>query len=395
MTTGSDFQTINVLHPSVLWAFTGGIFQPKYLKHRAWSGSDGKFQVNSYDCTYEETYNGFAHYGYHNTGGFCSERHGWCCGLFPGHPTSVTGAAEPAALSNLISAIIGDDFQMNVTLGEMPTTLSYIYDKIKPILKSFKAFRKGDVYRGFKALGIHRVNGKRIQVQKTWQAPAAYWLEYRYAIRPMLNDISNAMDRLSKEMEKPATKKIRRGSKAVLPCWIYGGSEAYTAQRIYWPDESCIEMTSAGVTIEAGFDYEDVDFRNIAGVAWELIPFSFVADWFAGIGNWLRARHFFHHSSYTKGYVTNYLKYDTGKLTGYLDPSTQIHPPCGLVGENTLDKSFKKLFIIKRRALDASYIPSIGIKHPLTGFDDWKRALDAITLIEQVATGKGKKYRSY
>jgi hypothetical protein len=287
----------------------------------------------------------------------------------------------------LISAIIGDDFQLQVTLGEMPTTLKYIAEKLKPIIKSLRAFRKGDVYRGLKALGITRVKGKRIKVQKAFKAPASYWLEYRYAIRPMMNDISNALDRFNKEQSKDVTKRIRRGSKAEIPCAPYGESGFNTAKRKYWLDEKCTEYSSASVTIVAGFDYEAVDFRNIAGVVWELIPFSFVADWFAGIGNWLRARHFFSNALYSRGSVTDYLKYDTGKITRKF-PS---FPPCG-PDFNNISESFNRRTIVRRRSLNPSYIPSIGFKHPITGTQDWARVIDGITLLEQLATGSSKSY---
>jgi hypothetical protein len=53
-------------------------------------------------------------------------------------------------------------------------------------------------------------------------------------------------------------------------------------------------MIGSKVRIDARVDYEILDsFRgsgisNPALVAWELVPFSFVADWFVPVGDWLK-----------------------------------------------------------------------------------------------------------
>jgi hypothetical protein len=281
------------------------------------------------------------------------------------------------------------NLQLNVTLGEMPQTLTYIYDKLKPLIKAFKYLRKGDIKRALNAVGIHKINGKRIKVYHL-RAPAEYWLEFRYAITPLFADINNGMERLQRDVDKPIKHRIRKGSRAVIPL-IQFGETPMSGNSRYWPDRHAEEFCSAGCDLVAGFDYEAVDFKNPYSVAWELMPFSFVIDWVAGIGNWLRARWFFNYADYQNGFVTNLLKYKSGHPDIYAYLGDQISK-CGSPVVDTFSFSFSNKVLMTRDILDTSYLPKLGLKHPITDLKDWKRAVDAVTLLGSVASGANLKY---
>lgn len=110
---------------------------------------------------------------------------------------------------------------------------------------------------------------------------------------PFLKDIEGMFEALAKALYKPKRKTARAQVQRT-------GSQSYT--RFYADGE--VSGTISGVckrtvTVRAYCMYSiDVDLglshfgftiSDIPSAAWELIPFSFVVDWFAGVGNYISA----------------------------------------------------------------------------------------------------------
>lgn len=395
MTIGNT-SVINNTGPYLNWYF-GGYGQPTAGTTRTWEGSDGTHRVNSYDCTYRNWYQG--HYtaareklkfswppGWHTVCG--PEVYQYYTFVFPDRPSQVTGGAELPAIDNLISKILKHDFQLNLTLGEAPETLKYIYDKLSPIVKSIKYLKKGDVRRAFRALGIKKVNGSWIKgFRKSLRMPHEYWLEYRYAIMPLIGDVNAGMGYLDSLIGKPHSAKVRGGSR-YFPNLPPGG--IYMGQSQYWPERSMVEYSSAGCTISEGFDYQAIDWQNPYTVTWELLPFSFVIDWSLKIGDYLRSRWFFNLSDYSMGYISSMLKYDSGNYSGGYEKTYISQVICKDGGDWA--KSFDECVITRRRSLSGSNIPFPVVLNPLTEDGHWKRLVDSIALLTGLSQSSQRKF---
>jgi hypothetical protein len=402
MTTGTSGSTVFV-GPYKKYYF-GGWGQPKAgISIRTWDGADGRDHENEYDCKWINYYEGTAYAGRLNTlrwvypPGYwdrtpiCENDGNYSFYVFsmPDIPHAVTGLAELPALDKLISGILNHEFQLNVTLGEAPESLVYIWRRLKPLIKSLRHLRKGDLLRAARALNIRKI--KKLSVQaylKITQNWTAYWLEYRYAIMPIISDVNNAMEYIDSKIGPPVSARIRKGSRVnLVPPNVY--MAPYMGALQYWPDRTMIEYASVGVTLMEDFDYEKVDFRNPWTVIWDLLPFSFIVDWAINIGHYLRARWFFTFALYSRGFRTSFLKYDSGFYAGGYIP---LYKPCNF-DESDARKSFKTVDIVRRRKLDMSSVPLPRFRNPLSEVSHWKRVVDSFAILSSLAEGSNRKYR--
>lgn len=113
---------------------------------------------------------------------------------------------------------------------------------------------------------------------------AEYLLQYEYAIRPLLH----SMEQIRK-IQKDRGKLVLRKSRSQSITFS-------TDSQIPTTEPSLYERGSVKVKLRACsyYEFEDELDRvtsslrfNPLTTAWELIPFSFVVDWFVGIGDWL------------------------------------------------------------------------------------------------------------
>lgn len=118
------------------------------------------------------------------------------------------------------------------------------------------------------------------------------WLSIRYGWRPLLSELSNAVDAVEALRKKKPPRLTARGYAETTevvdnpPKSVTAGS--YTC--------SYDTRMTIDYSVRAGIIYE-IDYRNPFGLTimsvpstvWELVPYSFVADWFVNIGDYIKA----------------------------------------------------------------------------------------------------------
>lgn len=114
------------------------------------------------------------------------------------------------------------------------------------------------------------------------QAATDVWLNYRYNIMPLiytLDGLGRALEVKSSEFRRwRAWKPTNVDSN--LP-WI-DGDTSYTIKR------KTRALIKGSIKVDGDFDqWKSVLLVNLPLTAWELVPYSFVADWFIPIGDWL------------------------------------------------------------------------------------------------------------
>lgn len=149
---------------------------------------------------------------------------------------------------------------------------------------------------------LDRRVGRRPTPAAAAKAIADIWLEYRYGWKPLLMDCDNAIMLVMEHRQR--VFKERRVTRAKAE-YVYEYSRAFEAllgtgliAPVYGTRLDSVKVESfAGIMYEqhARTTREVCDQalgqrpRDMVSSFWELIPYSFVADWFVNVGDWLQA----------------------------------------------------------------------------------------------------------
>lgn len=221
------------------------------------------------------------------------------------------------------------------------------------------------------------------------QANASAWLEYRYGIVPLYLDINLILEifalkhcNLGKHRTVVRSGKVYRDNKTVtfsqkaLPILNNIGYQLYASGSVDCQRELAI---NSGVIYEVvprtQADELAAQFQlgssAVLPTAWEIVPFSFVADWFFNVGDWLSANNLppgvtvlGNWTTAKKGFVDTYMSTDLNMTMN----SVVRH---GSWGQKT-----NELFVLDRRTNRP--LPSLPVV-----VDKWStviHALDAASL---------------
>lgn len=173
------------------------------------------------------------------------------------------------------------DVNLAVAFAERNQTARLVGDTALKLTRSVRSLRRGDFQRAAKHLGI--VNPRKPRGSSV----TSKWLELQYGWKPLLSDVYGATEALSKRgrhdwivTAKAARKERINVSKRTENAYYIREDRANGWKGVYVrvdaiPKNDLLKsFTSLGVT-------------NPLLVAWELVPFSFVVDWFLPIGNYI------------------------------------------------------------------------------------------------------------
>lgn len=166
-----------------------------------------------------------------------------------------------------------------VSLAEAKKTIIGLADIMKRVYKIYRA--------------IARLDAKALSRELSPKELANRYMEYRYGLRPLVFDaksLINAFNTIRFD-KKPRSSFYARVQES-------GTSQSnHTFVVNNWSTFDYTKTISRNVTVSAGVltDIEILSNLQILGVdkifesAWELIPFSFILDWFFNIGTTLAA----------------------------------------------------------------------------------------------------------
>lgn len=144
-----------------------------------------------------------------------------------------------------------------------------------------------------KAAALFQQLGKRaIKVLTTLKGSPNEWLAYRYGLRPIISDTENVLKHMT-----DITGKVRKTSrsKSVLTdnseIMVNSIPQDYILN--HYTVQNFDEVVIRGMSLDefmAEFE-SNIGFtaKGLLTLPWELIPYSFVVDWFVNIGDFLGA----------------------------------------------------------------------------------------------------------
>lgn len=242
--------------------------------------------------------------------------------VVPTEPITQRNEAKAIAQAKLLSSLSDARTQWNlaVTLGEARETAAMIAHTASRVGKAFLSFKKGRItdswrqLRGKTRVPVHHQENfrelKRRANRDTWvDEVASAWMEYSYGWRPLLGDIDSAAKYLAEKhvrgyfpvQEVSRAHRVRTTSLAVEGG---GGSPAFNVRS--WP--SChsrytYELYPQWARQPSTLD--ELGFTDPYTLAWELLPLSFVTDWFVNVGQVLQSLHEFRQWGVKRGIISH------------------------------------------------------------------------------------------
>jgi len=283
-------------------------------------------------------------------------------GLFRPYATySWDSSCDYTLFGRLRNRVAGSSFNAGVFLGEGHEACSMIADAARRIRLSLLAVRRGN----FVSAARHLTSGtSRSQLHR--QHAASNWLELQYGWLPLLSDVYDGAQFLAHQFSVPLQDVVRvklQVAGAIRNSW---GTFAPILE------SNCYTRK----TIKAILKEKDVvklsGLTDPLSVAWELVPYSFVVDWFLPVGDYLSSRGL--SQSLTGTYVTSTKNYGFGKGFYYAGTDNDWK------FDGTNHEPFHEWVSFTRTVSTNLSIPMPEVI-PLNQVLSWRRAANAVALL--------------
>lgn len=176
---------------------------------------------------------------------------------------------------------------LSVALGEYRSTASMFTGacrEVGALLQRVRHHRYKDALSYL--MGLRRGSELAPSRQVARRAANA-WLGFTYGVKPLLSDMHGAMTALQDSgFRRPMqVVSVRGGAKLQGRCRVVVGQHQTEA----WLEGECALSGRILFEIEnpIKFELSQLGLTNPLATIWELIPYSFVVDWFVPVGNFL------------------------------------------------------------------------------------------------------------
>lgn len=197
----------------------------------------------------------------------------------------------------LLQDIKGMKIDLMQVYAERNLTAHLVGDIATKVAGAISHLRKGDIVGAANAIGVKAGKRASSRFRKSFardqsQAVANGWLSLQYGWKPLLSDVYGACETLARVNATSEYVSTKKSKTRVTPLRLFTTSKSgvslvttrcESGERrttvkcgvtYYRPSGSVADLASLGIT-------------NPLLLAWELMPYSFVVDWFLPIGSWL------------------------------------------------------------------------------------------------------------
>lgn len=213
--------------------------------------------------------------------------------------------SKERCLALLIKRIKNQKVNVAIAAAEFKKTCSTVSSAARRIASAIGALKKGNVGGAVRTLGggssgggkyrdrSHGGRRPRPPVPPSTGSVAKDWLAIQYGWRPLISDVYGAAEELARTLagRPPAVRVTARAGKASQFERIFPPIQAWCPP--------CKGVRNIQVTTRGFIEYgvgsqlaniaSNTGITNPLAVAWEVIPYSFVVDWFIPVGTYLNS----------------------------------------------------------------------------------------------------------
>lgn len=293
-------------------------------------------------------------------------------GLLTKYTEKYAGANTPVHLAKAYDKALkrlttraGSGVQQNIaeSLGTLGQTVDMIQGNLTRITNSLRHLRNGNVANAARALWSNQNPRYRKRGgPKPGGNLASNWLELQYGWKPLLNDIHWAMKKLSED--DPGSFNIVRTvssarvtAKVSTPVSLYNIASVQIGSKTVTTISTCRIVMYWRMRSQLVLLLSQAGFTNPVNLAWELLPFSFVADWFLPIGPYLEQLSAWDGLEFSSGSRTDFTRQFTDSATSHSLPSP-LNPTVYLYGEGNFHDERVALSRTKLTSFPGAALPS-------------------------------------
>lgn len=217
------------------------------------------------------------------------------------------------------SKVKSSEAMLSVSLAERKQAVDMIEKRSLQIYRFVRSLKRFRFDEAADALGISRSKRPK-DLRQSARSLGSNYLEFHFGWSPLIGDIGNAVETLQSGI--PPLKVSAKGSASRSFKETTG---IYWYDQTYWTHSvsSDVRIASAvRVTNPNLFLANQLGFVNPAMVAWELVPFSFVVDWFVSVSDFLGSFSDFLGVELIDPYVTRFVNHRRSELNVYKDSRT-------------------------------------------------------------------------
>lgn len=196
------------------------------------------------------------------------------------------------ARSRLLKKLGNSSVNLAQSFAERKQTTNLLAKSVNRIASAAIAIRRGNLRHASNLFGL-KYGSKTLQkeIKPSAKNLSNYWLEYSYGWRPLLSDIYGSAELLAKTYYE---------NRSTLVTGSHKETQVFKEHTLFNLDQWNLRETLSGVnnertTYKLEFVEDNAFAQRLAStgitnpllLAWELIPYSFVLDWFIPVGTYL------------------------------------------------------------------------------------------------------------